>query len=352
MKTLSFNTKFLNSRIIQHVLFWSFFFTMDFIDVLQHTEVKSILFILLITILKLWDTVFIVYLNRFLFIPKFFIKKKYITHIVITIIAIFGFATISYFLLRPIMANIEFSSDRPGPKRMVFWGSVIQSTLLVILTTLIHFTKEWIKVKDIEINLAELEKEKLDAELKSLKAQINPHFLFNMLNNIYSLSLEKSDKSPKMILMLSDLMSYILYDCQDEKVSIEKEIQFLKNLIELEIISVGEDVSIEFNFDDSLISHQVSPLLFIPFVENAFKHCSKNGKDKSFVNINLNHVGDKVCLKIENSTEQTNELINDNYHGVGITNVEKRLTLLYPNKHHLAIQEKEDSYKTELCLEL
>ncbi len=235
---------------------------------------------------------------------------------------------------------------------MLFWGSVIQSVMLVLLTTLVHFTKEWIKVKDVERKLTELEKEKLDAELKSLKAQVNPHFLFNMLNNIYSLSLEKSDKSPKMILMLSDLMSYILYDCQDEKVPMEKEIQFLKNLIELEIISVGDDVRIEFNFDDSLKSHQVAPLLFIPFVENAFKHCSKNGKDKSFVIINLNHSGNKVCLKIENSTEQTDELIKDNYHGVGITNVEKRLTLLYPHKHQLSIQENDNTYKTVLCLKL
>ena len=352
MKNLSLSTKFLNSRVIQHVLFWSFFFTMDFIDVLQHTEINSILFILLITVLKLWDTAFIVYLNRLVFIPRFFLKKKYVTHIVITLIAIFALATISYLLLRPIIENVDFSPNRPGPKRMVFWGSVIQSILLVILTTLIHFTKEWIKVKDVEINLAELEKEKLDAELKSLKAQINPHFLFNMLNNIYSLSLEKSDKSPKMILMLSDLMSYILYDCQDEKVSIEKEIQFLKNLIELEIISVGEDVKIGFDFDESLVTHQVSPLLFIPFVENAFKHCSKNGKDKSFVSISLNHVDDKVCLKIENSTEQPDAQIDDNYHGVGITNVEKRLTLLYPNKHQLTIEEEGNIYKSELCLEL
>jgi len=173
-----------------------------------------------------------------------------------------------------------------------------------------------------------------------------------MLNNIYSLSLEKSDKSPKMILMLSDLMSYILYDCQEEKVSLAKEKAFLKNLIDLEQISIGDDVDIRFNMDDSLNDYSVSPLLFMPFVENAFKHCSKNGKILSFVKINISRIKDQVCLQIENSIDGNNEIIKDNYHGVGIVNVQKRLALLYPDTHQLKISENDSSYKAELCLKL
>lgn len=352
MQLPTINTKFLNSKTIQHLLFWSFFYTLGLLEILRHTDIKSVWIIILIPGLTMLDAAVIVYLNLKLFIPRFFNKRNYYLHIILILITAFLLSTFSYYFLNPIYENIEFSNRPPPIRGMHFWASYIQCLLLVTISSLIHFTKEGIKLKDVAIKLSEVEKEKLDAELKSLKAQINPHFLFNMLNNIYSLSLEKSDKSPKMILMLSDLMSHILYDCQEEKISLAKEISFLKNLIDLEEISVGDDVNITFNVDDSLASYNVSPLLFIPFVENAFKHCSKNGKDKSFVSINLIHKNENVCLKIENSVDQNNEIIKDNYHGVGIINVQKRLALLYPETHQLNISEESSIYKAELCLKL
>jgi LytS/YehU family sensor histidine kinase len=235
----------------------------------------------------------------------------------------------------------------------VVWINFTIFTLIYVsVTTFFSMMREWFVLQKILDKVHKIEKEKLEAELKVLKSQINPHFLFNMLNNIYSLSLEKSDKSPKMILMLSELMSYILYDCQEERVPIKMEVDFLQNLIDLEQISVGDDVDIKFIYDESLIEHSVTPLLFIPFVENAFKHCSKNGKDTSFVSINLNLENDQICLVVENSVDGIEEAIKDNYHGVGITNVKKRLQHIYPQTHSLKIEETKSSYKVELYLKL
>lgn len=352
MQLPTINTKFLNNKIIQHLLFWSFFYTLGLLEILRHTDIKSVWMIISIPGITMLDAALIVYLNLKVFIPRFFNKNKYYLHIFLILITAFTLSSLSYYFLNPIYENIEFSNRPPPFRGMHFWASYIQCILLVTISSLIHFTKEGIKLKDVAIKLSEVEKEKLDAELKSLKAQVNPHFLFNMLNNIYSLSLEKSDKSPKMILMLSDLMSHILYDCQEEKVSLAKEKDFLKNLIDLEQISIGDDVDISFSMDDSLNTYMVSPLLFMPFVENAFKHCSKNGKILSFVNIKLSHNEDQVCLQIENSIDGNNETIKDNYHGVGIANVQKRLALLYPETHQLNISEESSVYKAELCLKL
>lgn len=352
MQLPAIKKSFMNNRTIQHILFWIFFFSLEILDLLEHTEISSFGLILLIPLLKIWDTAVIVYLNRLFFIPRLFNKKKYFLHIILVIVTILCLSVLSYLILSPLLDTIEFFGNRPRPKEMIFWGSAIHAIMLTIITSLIHFTKEGIKLKDIVIKLTEVKKEKLIAELKLLKAQVNPHFLFNMLNNIYSLSLEKSDKSPKMILMLADLMSYILYDCQEEKVSLAKEITFLKNLIDLEEISVGDSINIKYNVDESLSAYNVAPLLFIPFVENAFKHCSKNGKDKSFVTISLIHDNDNVCLSIENSVDQNTEIIKDNYQGVGIKNAQKRLELLYPKTHHLSITEEVSLYKVELHLKL
>lgn len=228
---------------------------------------------------------------------------------------------------------------------------------LIGLTVSIKLMKRWwLKQKETD----QVSKEKIIAQLQLLKAQIHPHFLFNSLNNIYSFALEASSKAPEMILKLSDLLHYMLYDCKQPLVPVEKELKMIKDYISLEQIRYGERLSLKVAIREIQSGHNVktepkliAPLLLIPFVENSFKHgTSKMLTDPSVV---LNIVIDDSILffwltnskPIENRTKPVN-----NNRGLGLKNVKKRLELLYPDRHELQITENNSEYSVWLKIVL
>ncbi|MEM6347199.1 MAG: histidine kinase [Bacteroidota bacterium] len=195
--------------------------------------------------------------------------------------------------------------------------------------------------------LIQLEKASLETELKFLKSQINPHFLFNTLHNIYGLTIIQSERASEQLLKLSDILRYMLYDSNDEKVPLKREVEYLKNYIELAQLKDSRGMDIEFTIEEGYERLQVSPLLFIPFVENAFKHSQIEDLKNGYIHISMRNRGNSLIFTVNNSKPQI-PYKKDKIGGIGLANIQQRLKLLYPDKHQLDFEEKEDSFKVQL----
>ena len=191
--------------------------------------------------------------------------------------------------------------------------------------------------------------ERITAELQLLKAQVHPHFLFNTLNNIYSFSLENSPKTPELILKLSNLLSYMLYDCKAAEVRLEKELEIMKNYIELERERYGNSIDISWNVIGEVKDKFIAPLMMLPFIENAFKHGTSEQIEKSWLSVDILVKGSHLKAKIANSK---NEYATHRTNGIGIANVRKRLEFIYPNIHELKLNDEGDFFVVSLMVNL
>lgn len=202
---------------------------------------------------------------------------------------------------------------------------------------------------------AALKATNLKNELKLLRRQINPHFLFNALNNLYALIQLQPQKAGEFVLKLSDMMRYVTYDCQQERVSIQKEVNYIENYIYLQQWKDTRLEQLEVNIDPNLPDLEIEPMLLLPFVENAFKHSynAKNPQNR-WIRLELYYHNNILVFVAENSLspEITQEEVPDEYMGIGIENVQKRLELLYNNRHQLQIEEHPEHFRLELTLQL
>jgi len=205
--------------------------------------------------------------------------------------------------------------------------------------------KQWIQKQQ---QWMQAQREKVTAELQLLKAQIHPHFLFNTLNNIYSFSLDRSPKTPELVLKLSSLLSYMLYDCRTEEVRLEKEVEIMRNYIDLEKERYGDKIEISWNVEGDIEGKFISPLLMLPFLENAFKHGASEQIEKPWLGVDISTLNGTLKCKITNSK---NEYVS-NSNGIGINNVKKRLEFLYPEKHELKINDEGDFFAVSLMVRL
>jgi two-component system, LytTR family, sensor kinase len=208
-----------------------------------------------------------------------------------------------------------------------------------------NFAEDWF------VNRAEKQElinEKNTTELAFLKSQVNPHFLFNTLNNIYSLTFQKSEKAPEAVLKLSEMMRYMLYESNETKVSLNQEVKYLQNFIDLQKMRYHGETFIEFNVQGDINSKQIAPLLLIPFVENAFKHGEVSNRLNPLT-INLLVSNNNLHFSVINHKKDQNK---DEVGGVGLENMQRRLALLYPENYGLEVKEEKDSYYCELNLML
>lgn len=204
-------------------------------------------------------------------------------------------------------------------------------------------------VHEKEKETAQLVKSQLETELKFLKSQINPHFLFNSLHNIYASTVIKSDVASEQLLKLSDILRYMLYDSNEESVSLSRKITYLKNYLDLAQLkdSNGLDVRFVVKGDDKGVN--VAPLLFVPFVENAFKHSQVEDLKNGFIHIRLEIISSALVFEVVNSKPKIN-YNKDKIGGIGLKNIQQRLKLLYLNKYKLVIKDDETTYKVHLEL--
>jgi LytS/YehU family sensor histidine kinase len=194
----------------------------------------------------------------------------------------------------------------------------------------------------------EIETEKLNTELSFLKSQINPHFLFNTLNNIYSLAVAKSDATAGAVLKLSSIMRYVITDTKHHLVPLEKELQFIQHYIDLQKVRLTDKVTLNFSISGEVENKQIAPLIFIPFVENAFKY-GISAKENSTISIEVKVVDSEVILSVHNAiVTQQKELIENT--GIGIKNSKRRLELLYPDKHELQVKNENGHFSVNLTI--
>jgi len=193
----------------------------------------------------------------------------------------------------------------------------------------------------------ELEKEKLNSELAFLKNQISPHFFFNTLNNIYSLISINAEDSQKAVLRLSKLMRYLLYDSEHGNTKLSNEIDFMNNYIDLMKLRMSDKISLTISFPEKYEDISIPPLIFVPFIENAFKH-GISYREKSFIDISMKTEEGSVLFRCANSVVRNGENVEPEHYGIGLENVTKRLNLLFPGKHELKINKSEKEFEVLL----
>ncbi|HJX72398.1 MAG TPA: histidine kinase [Bacteroidales bacterium] len=248
-----------------------------------------------------------------------------------------------------LLINI-FDWDFKGVRhRAWFFPESYTVTLLYTgLAYLARFTTRWIMDQQVK---AELINRNQQSELALLRSQINPHFLFNTLNNIYSLVYTKSDDAPQAMTKLSDIMRYMLYEANTEKVLLSREINHLRGYIELLLLRVSKKNFIEFDVQGDTENKLISPMLLFPFVENAYKHCNKKSPVPG-IKIALKVQEDLLTFTVVNSVKKETDISDNDEGGIGLKNIRRRLDLLYPDRHQLIISETAASYSIELRINL
>lgn len=263
----------------------------------------------------------------YLVLPEFFKKYR------IAILSVYAIVITSYYFF-----FFNMTPDYAINHRLNFVNFML-IPIPVFAAFWIYEQWRWLKT---------LQADKAKAELALLKSQINPHFFFNTLNNLYGLVVEKSDEAPEVVLKLSDMMRYTIYQGKKDLVLLKDEINYLYNYIELHKIRYQKKVEISFTHEVSE-GLKIAPLLFIILLENAFKHGVEKMRENAFINLQMQLQGKKLYFTIENSFDPL-ALIHNN--GIGLENLKKRLNHTYPNQHELIIEEKESIYKVQLNLDL
>lgn len=276
-------------------------------------------------------------------LPKFFYKKRYIAF-VIGIIVIFLFMVIvEEFFLEQI-----FYPDTRGLKFFGFSYNILET--IPIVTLLVGLKFAW-DAHQKQYELEKINKLKKETELNLLKSQINPHFLFNNLNNLYAYALENSPKTPDMILKLSDLLRYMLYDCKEKYVPLYDELTYIKNYIQLHEMQIEDRGTITY-VEEGNFSHQlIAPQILIVFIENSFKHSSSSMSQGIQIQIKISVENNQIHLLCTNTytTQNNTESIKC---GIGLENVKSSLELLYPKKHKLTMTQKDQHYTVDLLIDL
>ena len=318
--------KWIDNKIFQNIFVWTFILLIFTIVIQAENRIlTSLIFIAFIMPL--------IYINNLKILPLFF-KKQWKLGVLFSFLNISLFTLIGVYFLSDFFQNFQL--------RMVsnVFGGVV---LTLVFGSAIKLSKD---------SFIRRQKAK-EAELKLLKAQLNPHFLFNTLNNLYGLSVIKSDKLPSLMLKLSDLLRYSLYETSAVLVPLEKEIKYLENYIALEKIRLEDKTAINFQVSGNLSSMKIAPMLFIVFVENAFKHLGVLNDGKSSVSVKIIENNEELYFSCENTIEETetqNHQLEKGKSGIGLQNAKKRLSLLYADKHQLKIEKKTNFYGVNLKL--
>lgn len=348
---------------LMHLLFWGGYLALSIFVFSGREDIDRALMISSIVIVP---QVLIAYINMEILIPRFFIKKKHLKYIGFVVLCFIGVYLFYEFVL-PLVFEQLGSQHRPEGRRWmrggpdmgerVFFNPMRRMRMMysVTQTLAIYFLSTAFKTSQIalrrEKESADLKSENLNSELKFLRSQINPHFLFNALNNIYSLSIIKSDKTPDNILKLSDMLRYIIYDCNADSVPLEKELNYINNYIDLQKLKDDEIDTIEVEFDQADPACMIAPMIFIPFIENSFKHSKIEDLDHGWIKIKIENKGSQLFFSVKNSLSKK-DYTKDKIGGVGLENVQRRLELLYPNSHKLDIASSNNEFSVELTISL
>ncbi|MBI1227162.1 MAG: hypothetical protein GC192_18165 [Bacteroidetes bacterium] len=357
MLTINFFSK-KNNRILAQTLFWA-----CLLGAMNLLFIGSQLpaFFLLRNLFVVVSAIILILLNTYYFVPKFFYNKHYGAYVLAVFVSmvamvLWNAALESWMLddmrMPPPGFNKMPNADLPKPPNLMinprhFMGLVIYTAVVMVSTVLesvqLHRRQEYLA--------SQIENEKLATELKFLKNQINPHFLFNVLNNVYTLSLIKSEQTAEVVMELSEMLRYMLYESNNERVPLAKEVKYIQNYISLQKLKDDEPYSVELDLQLSNPAAEIAPMLLIPFVENAFKHSRIEDKQQGWVKVSIIEQDNQLSFKVSNSLPNM-EFTKDPTGGIGLTNVQRRLELEYPDRHQLDIQKMSQSFSIQLTMDL
>lgn len=328
-----------------HVIFWTatvgfhMFTKRDMIDEAGFDQ------FLLEIIIRNGLLAILIYLNLLVLIPRYAQQKKVITYTGLLIVALGLYVLLKN--IHDVYLNGYVLGDEA--RKSLFYNTYYNFSIAIFYLSFsiaLQLSKAWYFQREL---IRKMEVEKLSTELEYLKAQINPHFVFNSLNTIYFQIDKQNINARESLSAFSEMLRYQLYECNGHEIAIEKEIIYLKNYVELQRMRKDENYNISFIVEENLNGFTISPLLLIPFVENAFKHVS-HYPDNNEVRIQLGKHDNNVELSVFNTKER--KTVNNGFAGIGLKNVKRRLELLYKNRHALVIEDKTDSYQVNLSIRI
>lgn len=359
-------------KIIFHFLMWFVFSLLLFLN--YFLELKLTVFdSVILTIRNAVNNMVVFYIFFYLLVPKIFLLKRKISILLLIIsipVMVYIWMIVNHFMFKiyfhlgyeilvPVYKDIIKRNGSRSLLEAINIKTVLGNAVLVIFTMLpFFFVKILFEIIKIYNKTTQLQQQKLEVEIQNvniekdfLKSQLNPHFLFNTLNNLYGLIVRKDDSAPEVVLNLSDIMSYTLYESNSEKVALEKELDFIRNYFELEKMRYPKDKNIQLEIlgDDQIAGLYIAPLLTFTFIENAFKYGLKNSANQ-FIDQKIKVENETFHFVLENDFDKTE--IKKEFGGIGLENIKKRLQLLYPNQHDLKITTFENSFKVELKINL
>ncbi len=326
---------------LMHLAFWAFFLSLPFLlrspqnpPGTPKVKVPDEVVILLQML-----TIPLFYINANFLIPRVLQRQGVWYYLAYILLSVTGVLSINLSL-----RNYVFFPELPSA-RITFY-TLFPVFFILAISTIYRLLSDYLSDQQ---ERKELENERLKSELSFLRSQISPHFMFNVLNSIVSLSRKKSDMVEPVVIQLSDLMRYMLYESNGSRVSLEKEIKYLNNYIDLQRIRFGNDVKIHFHADNQLTHQLIEPMLLIPFVENAFKHGVGLISDP-VIEVSLESRDHTLIFTVRNKVNRRFKEVKDGSSGIGLPNVKRRLSLLYPESHELVIDENSDWYEVKLTL--
>jgi len=336
-----------------HVIFWLIYFALNTFR--WGSYFNDYPYSLKTNLLGFPIHMFLTYLNIFYLMPRFLYRKKYFQYVTLLFTAIFLMVVLKFNLTYYLVSTNVWPE---GPKVIHDFDlnyaidMMIGELYVIAFVTAIKITFDWIKEHK---RLADVEKEQLETKLLFLRSQISPHFFFNTLNNIYSLSIDKSNKTPQIILKLSELMRYMLYETKQKRQLLENEIMCIQNYLDLERIRHGENLTIDLSITGSIANKKIAPMLLLSFIENAFKHGINKNIGKTKITISFKVINNFLYFAVTNpNPKKTKHQQNFNKSGgIGLKNVQNRLTLGYkPEEYQLDIKNTGNQYIVNLKIKL
>ncbi len=291
------------------------------------------------------------YFTIYFLIPKFISKRKFVSFSILLMVSIYIMVLLKYYLTITLISNNVWPEGPEATSEFTFnyaLTMMLGEFYVISFVTAIKITLEWLSASK---RAAKLEKEQLQTELRFLRSQISPHFFFNTLNNIYSLSLEQSKKTSETVLKLSELMRYLLYETRENKQSLKKEILCIQNYLDLERLRYGRQVKINMEIEGIIHGKKIPPMLFIPFIENAFKHGASKNIGEVLISIKIVVEDDYIIFTLVNTLpdKRSHQSVLPDSGGIGIENVKKRLALGYKkNDYSLDLYSDEENYNVRL----
>lgn len=340
-----------NWVVLLHLSFWCVHLSFYLYQVISHQRGAEIDWstVVIVAGVQLIFALIIGYLNYFFLLPAFLKNKKLGLYLLQFFVAFTLLISLRLTLGRYLIDGFTGGNGYLYTSRYVI-QVVTTNLFIVIFLGMIRFVEDWF---EFEARQKSVENERLTAELNFLKAQINPHFLFNTLNNLYYLAYTQSAKTTEVIAKLSQMMRYMIHDTNHAKVPLSKEIEYMENYISLERLRLNDQIPIRFTLEGGNAQEfLITPLIFITFLENAFKHGVSNNHPEAWVNISI-HLNGKECVyRVENSKIPFTKPEAEQKSGIGLQNVKRRLELSYPGRYKLRVEDEKDRYAMQLNIQL